>query len=128
MPIAVLERPAAFNQDLKALQCRGDINPYFALYALADRSQLLLDLVDEATHGTKRLSSERLMAVVLPVPSIEEQEAIVHAVQDCDNRIEGERSHLERLRSTKERLARALLSGEVRVRTKERQRSRTKAL
>lgn len=86
--IAITERDVAFNQDLKAIVCHERILPQFLFYALLAKSDSILRIVDEATHGTKRLRSEVLGGLILPLPPLSEQQTIAHIPGTLDGKIE----------------------------------------
>lgn len=86
--IAVTEREVAFNQDLKAIRCRGDVDPHFLFYSLLSRSDEILGLVDEASHGTKRLGTQALGSLAIRLPSLPEQRSIAAIAKAIDDKIE----------------------------------------
>lgn len=114
-PVGILTRPAAFNQDIKALCCRADVHPDFLVQVLAARAQAFLAYVDEATHGTKRLPTEALFSVPIALPPEDEQTLIVSAIGVLSSRLETETGTLRELRGVKAALAEALLTGELRM-------------
>jgi type I restriction enzyme S subunit len=75
-PISLIERPMAFNQDLKALIPNSNIAGAFLLYALRFAGPRVLQNVSNAAHGTKRLSQDDLNNVVILVPPLNEQRSI----------------------------------------------------
>ena len=83
-PVARAERPLAFNQDMKAVVTRPDVDSNFLLYWLTSNGQRLLSLTTESTHGTKRLPSESLFRETLHRPPFDEQRAIAAALSDVD--------------------------------------------
>lgn len=114
-PVGILKRSAAFNQDVKALSCRGGLNPEFLVQVLSLRAAEFLTLVDAATHGTKRLPTEALQSVRIAVPPLEEQKIIAAALKHCDDRVIREGEALRDLRRLKSALMHVLLTGQVRV-------------
>lgn len=75
--VGVSGRELAFNQDLRALVPCEEIEGRYLARFLQGASRQMLTLVDEASHGTKRLTSERFEKLQVPVPSLEEQRRIV---------------------------------------------------
>lgn len=65
--------------------------------------------------GRPVISSTTLRALRLPVPPVQEQEAILLAGRRVENRISAEVRELEALRATKTALLSTLLTGELRV-------------
>jgi type I restriction enzyme S subunit len=102
--VAITRRPVAFNQDLKAILCYPTVDPQYLFYSLLGHSEAILGLVDEATHGTKRLRTDALGSLEIPLPPLPEQRAIAHILGTLDDKIELNR----RMNATLEALARAL--------------------
>lgn len=84
--MGITGRPLAFGQDCKALIAGPDIDPMFLAYAIRARSDEILDLVDEAGHGTGRLQMDLLHDVVVSVPSIDVQKEIAATAGLLDDR------------------------------------------
>ena len=57
LPLLYCDRPATFNQDVKALVAKASIDPLFLAYSLQAKKHEILRLVDTAGHGTGRLVS-----------------------------------------------------------------------
>jgi type I restriction enzyme S subunit len=82
--VGVTGREVTFNQDLRALVPARDVHgPYLARFLQARQSEIL-GLVDEASHGTKRLTSDRFSAIEVPVPSLDEQFRIAAILDRAD--------------------------------------------
>jgi type I restriction enzyme S subunit len=88
--LSLLERPMAFNQDLKALTPRDGLLGTFLMYALTHAGTRMLRNVADAAHGTKRLSQDDLDTFNLPIPPVEEQRAIAEVLDRCHNGIDVE--------------------------------------
>jgi type I restriction enzyme S subunit len=86
--VSLIERPMAFNQDLKALIPRGEVTGAFLVHALRFAGRRMLRNVTDAAHGTKRLSQDDLRGFELPVPSLEEQAAIASVLDSVVTAIE----------------------------------------
>ena len=86
--MGITQREVALSQDLKGLIPRSDIDATFLAYALQSRSDDVLDMVDEAGHGTGRLQTDRLFALELALPPRAEQEAIAATLGVLDDKIE----------------------------------------
>lgn len=76
VPVGRLTVDAAINQDMKALHAT-EIDAEYLLFALRARNRGLLALVAKSTHDTRKLETDKLLAFPVPVPSREEQIAIV---------------------------------------------------
>lgn len=87
-PVALLERPMAFNQDLKGLECSKEVDPEYLLHYLSLHEQDVLGLITNATHGTCRLSTDELQALPLRLPALAEQRKIAEVLSSVDRVIE----------------------------------------
>ncbi|MGF1746396.1 restriction endonuclease subunit S [Vibrio minamisatsumaniensis] len=86
-PVALTQRPVVINQDMKALVFSNMLPTYLLLLMKAQKEHMV-GLVDRSSHGTCKLVSDKLWAVVLGIPSEEEQHRIVAKVDElmalCD--------------------------------------------
>jgi type I restriction enzyme, S subunit len=73
----VLRVPAAINQDMKALVPDDRLSAEYLCLAMWARNRELVALTERSTHGTRKLGTERLLDFTIPLPSREEQEAVV---------------------------------------------------
>lgn len=87
VPICRTTRPAAFNQDVKAILPKPGLSARFLPYLLVGNHDRLHERVDSAGHGTGRLNSDALLAFPVRVPAKEEQEAIADIGEAIDDRI-----------------------------------------
>lgn len=69
VPIALNRAPLTINQDMKALVPAGDVPVEFLQWALLSQHQNLLRLVSTAAHGTRKLDTDALTALQIPVPT-----------------------------------------------------------
>ena len=90
--VSLIDRPMAFNQDLKALIPNAGFSGAFLVHALTHSSRHMLQNVTDAAHGTKRLSQDDLRAFVLPVPPLDEQRTIAQALDLIVAAIHNERA------------------------------------
>jgi len=104
VPICALERDVAFNQDVKALVPRENIDPSYLTYALLAAKPKLLSMVELAGHGTGRLPTDRLKALEIPFPEKSRQRAIAYILGTLDDKIDLNR----RMNETLEAIARAI--------------------
>ena len=89
--IGLTRRTVAFNQDVKALVPRSHVDARFLLFSLWGHERHLRDLIDEASHGTKRLRTELLQDFRIPLPPIEDQRTIAEVLGAFDDKIESNR-------------------------------------
>lgn len=103
VPICVLSRPMAFNQDVKSLSPVG-IDRAFLFYALMAKKPELLRRVESAGHGTGRLGAELLKSLPIPRFDPTEEMEIAAILRALDDKIELNR----RTAATLKEMARAL--------------------
>ncbi len=104
VPICMITREMAFNQDIKALQPAKNVDGAFLAYWLLANKPELLASVDHAGHGTGRLVTDTLKEKQVLLPPLAEQKAIAAVLGALDDKIELNR----RMNATLEALARAL--------------------
>ena len=85
--IGVTQREVAFGQDCKALVPDDGIDPYYLAYAMRVLTPTILSMVEETSHGTGRLDTNRLNALEIGVPPLPEQRDIVAANDAFERRI-----------------------------------------
>jgi len=115
LPICVVGREMSFNQDVKALLPKVDVNGPFLALALLGNKQLLLKMVDIAGHGTGKLNTDELEGFELASPRPAEQQKIADCLRSLDDLIAAERRKLEALRQHRQGLMQQLfpLPGEA---------------
>ncbi len=109
-PVCVAARPMAFNQDVKAIVPNGTADGRFVAHWLSGRSDALLRLVTEATHGTKRLEQAELKAFGLDLPPPVEQRQIAAILDTIDGAIRKTEQILAKLKQVKQGLLHDLLT------------------
>jgi type I restriction enzyme, S subunit len=114
-PVGRAERPVAFNQDIKGLVVRPDVDSNFVLWWLIAHESLLLSLTNEATHGTKRLPTEELFKVQVRLPALAEQSAIAGAVSDMAAEITALEQRRDKTHLLKQGMMQELLTGRTRL-------------
>ena len=75
-PTAITKVPVTVNQDMKALLPRPNLLPDYFVSLLTGIQRDLLQLVEIAGHGTCCLRTDSWENLVLPLPPLNEQEAI----------------------------------------------------
>lgn len=95
--MGITQREVALSQDLKGLIPDPQLDPLFLAYALQSKTPDVLAMVDEAGHGTGRLQTDRLFALELPKPGLDEQRAIASTLGALDDKIESNRRALRLL-------------------------------
>ncbi len=98
LPIAITQRPMAFNQDLKALKAKEGISGAFLYYWFVANADYVLSKADEAAHGTKRLQTPTLEELRVRLPfDLSEQDRIVSQLEQIDDWIENCEKRIELL-------------------------------
>ena len=115
LPIVRPKKDVSFNQDVKAILPHDEINPDYLAYWLESNEREILGLVTEASHGTKRLSTESLGNVPVSIPPLDEQSTIVDRIMIFDSKFKEQKSYAERLKRFKRGLMQDLLSGDIRT-------------
>jgi type I restriction enzyme, S subunit len=82
VPIRLCRVSVAINQDMKALLPKQPIEPDFLRWSLQAKHQHLLNQVSTAGHGTKKLDSDRLREVTIPVPPLPLQKEFAARVSE----------------------------------------------
>lgn len=113
-PVAVSQRPVAFNQDMKALVPSPECDAEFLLYWLAAAERTVLRFVKNSTHGTLALPMDQLLSQSIDLPPLEEQRAIASILRSADNAIEATGKVAAATRRVKAGIADQLLSGRKR--------------
>lgn len=116
LPVAVISRPMAFNQDLKALVSRGEFSGTFirsAIYCAKDR---LLSRIVPSAHGTMTLNLDDIETFKIPCPTDPaEAVEIVEILNALDRKIDLHRSKRALLEDLFNALLHKLMTGEIRV-------------
>ena len=114
-PVCLTTASVTFNQDIKALRPSVHFEPEFLLYWLQGSQSRVLEITEVANHGTKRIPTEQLHAMGVPLPSLPEQQGIVHAIRSLEVLIGKTTDEKRELQAVKSSLSSSLLSGEIRV-------------
>lgn len=82
--VGVAGREVSFNQDVRALVPNEGIDGrYLGRFLQANESRVL-SLVDAASHGTKRLTSDRFEGIEVPLPPLPEQRRIAEVLDRAE--------------------------------------------
>jgi type I restriction enzyme, S subunit len=113
--IATVAREMAFNQDLKALECKEDVEPGFLFHYLLDQRDRIRELATEASHGTKKLETAVLERLPVVVPDGRLQRHFSDFVRDFTGHRDVLHRQNERLTAARDLLLPRLMSGEITV-------------
>lgn len=108
IPICIVARSMAFNQDVRALRPRNGFYGRFLAYMLVGNKMRIRSLVDVAGHGTGRLNTDRLKALELLFPESAEQQRIADFLSALDALIATQSRKLDSLRVHKKGLMQQL--------------------
>jgi type I restriction enzyme S subunit len=116
LPVAVINRPMAFNQDVKALVSRGEFSGTFLRSAIYVGKDRLLGQMVPSAHGTMtlNLNDVETFKVACPVNPMEADE-IVAVLDSIDRKIDLHRRKRIALDQLFESLLYKLMTGNVRV-------------
>jgi len=117
LPLAIIDRPMAFNQDLKGLVPLAPLDDEYLRIVLRAFEAEILCFVLEAAHGTRRLETKDLKAFRFPLPSSAEQRRKVDEVREVEdgNAALAERvtRHVALLRERRDALVTAAVTGQL---------------
>lgn len=109
LPIAILEREAAINQDIKAFDCGDDrLNRWLALAWRASAR----DLLSENREGTtvQSVKMDTLCGFDLHVPPLAEQKRIVAKVEKLLEKVDASRARLDKVSALLKRFRQSVLA------------------
>ncbi|NVZ10561.1 restriction endonuclease subunit S [Allochromatium humboldtianum] len=112
VPICVLRRKMSFNQDVKALRPKKDVDGLFLGLLLLGNKHRLLKMVDIAGHGTGRLNTDKLKGLELLLPQPAEQQRIANCLSSLDALIAAQADKIDALKTHKKGLMQQLFPRE----------------
>ena len=118
-PAAITKVAVTVNQDMKALLCHEKLDPWFLRDFFRGIEYHLIMLVDSSAHGTRKLETERIGQIPIPLPPRVEQQQITRYILDSTNRIDKTRTTTERtialLKERRAALIAAAVTGQIDV-------------
>ena len=96
-PVAVNQVPVAINQDMKAIVPLTKVNVLFLLECISLLKRQILSEVSTAGHGTKRLDSEAMKKILVPLPPLSLQRRFASIVEAAERQKTRLRTHLDEL-------------------------------
>lgn len=117
--IGIAQREVSFGQDCKALIPHEEVSGDVLFHAIRYRSPEIIDLVDEAGHGTGRLSTDRIGGLTVRLPATNSH-PIAAALKSMNQLCAMRQKETRMLASLRGSLLPRLMSGEIRVREAER--------
>ncbi|SCX04081.1 EcoKI restriction-modification system protein HsdS [Agrobacterium sp. DSM 25558] len=101
VPICFLRREMSFNQDVKGLRPKDEVDGLFLAWMLTSYKDRLLSMVDRAGHGTGKLDTDELKGLDLMLPGPSEQKRIAECLITLDELIISQTGKLEVLKKHK---------------------------
>ncbi len=112
VPVCLAGRTLAFNQDIKAVVPSTQFDARFLFYYLQHRATALLQMVDDSTHGTKRLATGPLMEMRMPCPPMFLQRETVARLSKADSGMQAIEVQINAITTIKRGLINGLLGEE----------------
>lgn len=118
-PVALSKVPLTINQDMKALICLKNILPEFLLFVVSGFTRIFVAFADESAHGTRKIETDIIRRLPIPVPSCDEQRAIIshleREIMKCDTLITKIESAIAKLQEYRAALITAAVTGKIDV-------------
>lgn len=114
-PVGYTTKEVAFNQDIKALLAKSNIDGLFLSFLLVGNKHKIKNLVTTAGHGTGRLDTESLKAFPVDLPPLPEQRKIAKILSTWDRGIATTEKLIDASKQQKKALMQQLLTGKKRL-------------
>lgn len=92
IPVGIVLNDVAYNQDVKRIKVKKNLNPWFLLYWFIGNEKKLLQHVDFTGIGAGKFDTEFLQNYLINLPPIDIQEKIVDFVKSIDEKIYSNKS------------------------------------
>lgn len=120
-PAAPNTRPVTINQDMKALRCCPRLTSHYLRDFFHGLEQHIVSLADSSAHGTRKLDSEVLGRLGVPLPPLSEQRQIVTYIAEATSNLNALQSAIEGsialLKERRTALIAATVTGQIDVRS-----------
>lgn len=87
-PTALNMAPVTINQDMKALRCCSTLVPQFLRNFFHGFEEHIVSLADSSAHGTRKLDTEVLGRLEIPLPPLSEQQQIVTYIDEATSKLD----------------------------------------
>lgn len=114
-PVGYASREVAFNQDIKALVPKKNVDGLFLSFLLVAQKNRIRQLVSTAGHGTGRLDTSLVQGYPINLPPLPEQKKIAQILSTWDQAITATERLLENSQQRKKGLMQQLLTGKKRL-------------
>jgi type I restriction enzyme S subunit len=119
-PVGITVRPVTINQDMKAITLHEGFSPKYMSLLFSGMLQIILRLVEESGHGTRKLKTESWMNMLLPMPDLEMQKEIIKWIENkrttFDLAISRAEREIELIQEYRTRLISDAVTGKIDVR------------
>ena len=116
-PVALNRRQVTINQDMKALRCRTGLTPHYLRDFFRGFEDHNVSLADFSTHGTRKLDTEVLGRLEIPLPPLSEQQQIKKYIDEATSRLDSlhsaTRSSMDLLKERRAALIAAAVTGRI---------------
>lgn len=110
-PIAITTEKVTINQDMKGIIVSDSYHPEYIFYWLKQKSKSILNLTEESSHGTKRLSTNILGSLQIPKVSLRNQKLAINRFKTIDESIAEMQNTTAKARKTLLFLTNSFLGG-----------------
>ena len=108
IPMGISAIDVAFNQDVKALELKGNITAEYLIYFLSARESELLGQVTSTGIGAGKLDTHNLREFPVVIPVAKEQHKITDCLYSLDSLIAAQADKLDALKTHKQGLMQQL--------------------
>jgi type I restriction enzyme S subunit len=115
LPVSLLMRDMAINQDIKGLILKPGLCSEFVLYFILHAGPEILASCMKAGTTVESIELSWLKRFAVQLPNMEEQTAIATVLSDMDTEIESLESKLAKAREIKQGMMQELLTGRIRL-------------
>lgn len=116
IPVGIVERDLAFNQDVKSIIPDIKVTSAdYLLYWFCANEAHILGLVGATGIGAGTLDTGRLKAIKMTLPPVEEQQAIVKILNAADRELDALERKLSNWKAQKKYLLNNLVDGTIRL-------------
>ena len=91
-PTGLNRVPVTINRDMKALRCYSALVPQFLRSFFHGLETHIVSLADSSAHGTRKLDTEVLGRLEIPLPPLREQQQIVTYIDEKATKLDSLRS------------------------------------
>jgi type I restriction enzyme S subunit len=115
LPVALVDRSMAINQDIKALIPNESVSSDFLLHALTGYGDQILTNCLKAGTTVESVEFPWLKAFAISIPPREEQSAIAAVLSDMDDELSALEARRDKTRALKQAMMQELLTGRTRL-------------